>query len=155
MRRACRNGILIFPPIHIGTPHSGAQFVTIFRLFGADSEGRTHTVAHRILSPARLPIPPYPQIYSIKFCFRKKFMKQPQKSLLFFLKTVTIKRLAEMAEWSNAHDSKSCYAVMCTGVRIPLSAPSLGTDARTGVRSFLCFIFYLHHAHDRGALVLA
>ena len=30
---------------------------------------------------------------------------------------------AEMAEWSNAHDSKSCYVGTRTGVRIPLSAP--------------------------------
>ena len=30
---------------------------------------------------------------------------------------------AEMAEWSNAHDSKSCYVGIRTGVRIPLSAP--------------------------------
>lgn len=28
-----------------------------------------------------------------------------------------------MAEWSNAHDSKSCYVGTRTGVRIPLSAP--------------------------------
>ncbi len=30
---------------------------------------------------------------------------------------------AEMAEWSNAHDSKSCYVGIRTGVQIPLSAP--------------------------------
>lgn len=29
-----------------------------------------------------------------------------------------------MAEWSNAHDSKSCYVGTRTGVRIPLSAPN-------------------------------
>ena len=28
-----------------------------------------------------------------------------------------------MAEWSNAHDSKSCYVGIRTGVQIPLSAP--------------------------------
>ena len=33
---------------------------------------------------------------------------------------------AEMAEWSNAHDSKSCYVGTRTGVRIPLSAPRSG-----------------------------
>ena len=29
-----------------------------------------------------------------------------------------------MAEWSNAHDSKSCYVGTRTGVQIPLSAPN-------------------------------
>ena len=33
--------------------------------FGTGSGGRTHTVAHRNLNPARLPIPPYPLI---QFC---------------------------------------------------------------------------------------
>ncbi len=32
---------------------------------------------------------------------------------------------AEMAERSNAHDSKSCYAGMYTRVQIPFSAPCL------------------------------
>ena len=33
-------------------------------LFGTGSGGRTHTVAHWNLNPARLPIPPYPHICS-------------------------------------------------------------------------------------------
>ena len=33
------------------------------------------------------------------------------------------KLFAEMAERSNAHDSKSCYAGMYTRVQIPFSAP--------------------------------
>ena len=49
-----------------------------------------------------------------------------QKNLPFFAKKATIKQLAEMAERSNAHDSKSCDAGMYPWVQIPLSAPRMG-----------------------------
>ena len=39
-----------------------------------------------------------------------------------------IKAVAEMAERSNAHDSKSCYAGMYTRVQIPFSAPQKEID---------------------------
>ena len=40
--------------------------------------------------------------------------------------TLNLQQHAEMAEWSNAHDSKSCYVGIRTGVQIPLSAPIKG-----------------------------
>ena len=42
-----------------------------------------------------------------------------------------------MAEWSNAHDSKSCYVGTRTGVRIPLSAPYVNNT-----NSFLEFVLF-------------
>ena len=36
-------------------------------LFGTGNRGRTCTVTHRILNPARLPIPPYPHITGIVY----------------------------------------------------------------------------------------
>ncbi len=44
--------------------------------------------------------------------------------MIFFKEWYIINKLfAEMAERSNAHDSKSCYAGMYTRVQIPFSAP--------------------------------
>ena len=44
-----------------------------------------------------------------------------------------------MAERSNAHDSKSCYAGMYTRVQIPFSAPQK-KDMSKGISFFVCFI---------------
>ena len=50
-----------------------------------------------------------------------------------------------MAEWSNAHDSKSCYVGTRTGVRIPLSAPyrkNAHFYAKMDEKcAFFCFLF--------------
>ena len=38
------------------------KYLTILADFGADNRDRTCMVAHRILNPARLPIPPHPHV---------------------------------------------------------------------------------------------
>ena len=48
---------------------------------------------------------------------------------------------AEVAEWSNAHDSKSCYVGIRTEVRILSSAPK-NSDSLS-IRIFLYIIIYV------------
>lgn len=38
-----------------------------------------------------------------------------------FSDKLIINNIGEMAEWTKAHDSKSCFVVRQTGVQIPLS----------------------------------
>ena len=58
-----------------------------------------------------------------------------------------IKAVAEMAERSNAHDSKSCYAGMYTRVQIPFSAPRK--------RKALCLPFFVAWIRLAGSLELS
>ena len=55
---------------------------------------------------------------------RRKTFENGIKRVAFFARIVYNTNDAEMAERSNAHDSKSCYAGMYTRVQIPFSAPS-------------------------------
>ena len=50
------------------------------------------------------------------------------------------KAVAEMAERSNAHDSKSCYGVTHTRVQIPFSAPDVN-NANFGLDSEFALFF--------------
>lgn len=54
---------------------------------------------------------------------REKPLKSGAKRVDFFYRIVYNNNDAEMAERSNAHDSKSCDAGMYPRVQIPLSAP--------------------------------
>ena len=54
---------------------------------------------------------------------RRKTFENGIKRVAFFARIVYNTNDAEMAERSNAHDSKSCYAGMHTRVQIPFSAP--------------------------------
>ncbi len=51
------------------------QTKSLLLFYGAGNRGRTCTVAHRILNPARLPIPPYPHTDII--AYRECFVKPP------------------------------------------------------------------------------
>ena len=55
---------------------------------------------------------------------REKPLKSGAKRVDFFYRIVYNNNDAEMAERSNAHDSKSCDAGMYPRVQIPLSAPN-------------------------------
>lgn len=54
---------------------------------------------------------------------------------------------AEVAEWSNAHDSKSCYVGIRTEVRILSSAPNSGTT----IMSFRCLLQSLGRTSVEGS----